>query len=118
MPYITGQIPAALLQQARPIACNDPGVRIKGIFFPAQRKILIFFKTVPGYDRDCNIRITLLWNKQQHNYRLRWGYGLYPAYLMKENEYFVIELALPGSWRWLDTVQINIDTFKRPEQKE
>lgn len=112
MPYIN-QVPPNLLALAKPIAVNDPGIQASGVYFPPQRKILVFLKTAQGYDKDCAVKITLLQNNQPHTYRLRWGYGLYPAYMMKENQYFIVELRLPANWTGLDAIQINVDSIKR-----
>lgn len=115
MPFIN-QVPARLLQQAKPIPLNDPGIRARGILFPAQRKMLVFLKPLPGYDRDCAVTVTLFWNKLPHKFQLRWGYGLFPAYMMKEDQYFIADLPLPRNWAGLDAVQINIDSFESPKQ--
>ena len=90
-----------------------PGVRARAIFLAAQNKMLICAAVEKNFKSDLSLQIAIFSGKEKKYWSLRWGYGLFPAYLMKPDQSFVIEIPLPRHWKTVSGLEIKGTSFER-----
>ena len=114
LPFIIRGIPEKILPSGLPLPVDVAGVRARAVFFNAQPKLLIFTAVEPDFGKDLALTVAVTSGTEKKYWSLRWGYGLFPAYLMKSDQSFVIELPLPRHWKKIDGLEIKGRTFDRP----
>lgn len=114
LPFIIRGVPEKILPSGLPLPVDVAGVRARAVFFNAQPKLLIFTAVEPDFGKDLALTVAVTSGTEKKYWSLRWGYGLFPAYLMKSDQSFVIELPLPRHWKKVDGLEIKGRTFDRP----
>ena len=89
----------------------EPGIRAKAML--AGKKLFIFTAVDENFNKDAALKITAFEQGKMNSWNLRWGYGMFPAYMMKKDHSFVIELPLPSHWKSIDDLNIEVKTFLR-----
>jgi hypothetical protein len=113
LPFFISGTPEKILPDRAWIPLNSAGIRAKHIFLKQKNKLLIFASVKEGFNSDVSFKITAVRNNDRRHWELRWGYGLYPAYMMDKNQSFVIDLPIPSHWESIDTLHITTNTYER-----
>ena len=78
-----------------------------------QKSLILFLASAPGLNKDLSLRITAYHQQELRSWFIRWGYGLYPAYMMKKDQCFAVQLPLPSHWTQLQNIEIKTVSFER-----
>jgi uncharacterized membrane protein len=75
-------------------------------------KVYFFIKPAQKIDYDADIDIILNSGNKKWYLNVVFGHGIYPAYLLKNDQVFVLPVPLPAGWKSLDSASIKISRRK------
>ena len=114
LPFIVNRSPEQLLPGASDLPLNTQDIRGRAVVSGhPQKHLLLFLAPAPGLNKDLSLRITAYHQQELRSWFIRWGYGLYPAYMMKKNHSFAVQLPLPSHWQQLSKVEIKTLSYER-----
>ena len=114
LPFIVNRSPEQIVPAARDLPLSLQTIRGRALVSTHPRKSLLLFLAVShGENRDFSLRINVFHEKEVRSWFIRWGYGLYPAYMMKKDQSFAIQLPLPSHWNKITCVDIKPTAFER-----
>ena len=114
LPFILNKSPEQLLPKAPDLKLESPGIRGRALLVgEKQKKVLMFLAVEPGFNKDLSLAIILRQHQEFRKWSLRWGYGIFPAYMMKKDHSFVVELPLPSHWRQISGFEVKTVHFER-----
>ena len=114
LPFIVNRSPKQLLPGASDLPLNTPDISGRAVVSGhPQKSLILFLAPAPGVNKDLSLRITAYHQQELRSWFIRWGYGLYPAYMMKKDQSFAVQLPLPSHWTQLQNIEIKTVSFER-----
>ena len=113
LPFIIAGTPEKLLPRSYELLPRDTGIRARALWLRERGRILIFAAVEKEFKKDVALDITAFAGAEKRNWKIRWGYGMFPAYMMGSERSFVIELVLPAHWNGVEKLDVRAAVFEK-----